>query len=178
DDDVIFGPYSRLRPNSHLKKGVKVGNFVEIKNAVMGRGSKSAHLTYIGDADVGSDVNFGCGSVVVNYDGYQKHRSRIGDGAFVGCNVNLISPVEIEDRAFLAAGSTINKPVPEGALAVARAGQRNIEGWVARREGRSGPDQADAPGSEGEEPSAEAATGTGKTGKASKKSGTAKAATR
>ncbi|MFP6640699.1 MAG: hypothetical protein VCC04_10690, partial [Myxococcota bacterium] len=175
DDDVIFGPYSRLRPNSHLKKGVKVGNFVEIKNAVMGPGSKSAHLTYIGDVDVGSDVNFGCGSVVVNYDGYQKHRSRVGDGVFVGCNVNLISPVEIEDRAFLAAGSTINKPVPEDALAVARTAQRNIEGWVARREGRASPE---GPESEVEQPIEEAASGTGNAEPVSKKSKTGQAGKR
>ena len=110
---------------------------MEIKNAVMGPGSKSAHLTYIGDADVGAGVNFGCGSVVVNYDGYEKHRSTVGEGPFVGCNVNLVSPVEIEPRAFLAAGSTITKSVPEDALAVARASQRTLEGWVARKEGRS-----------------------------------------
>ena len=116
--------------------GVKIGNFVEVKNSTLGPGSKSAHLTYIGDADVGSDVNFGCGSVVVNYDGYVKSRSQVGDGAFIGCNVNLISPVEIEARAFLAAGSTISLDVPEDALAVARARQRTIEGWVARKAGR------------------------------------------
>ncbi len=139
DAGVVFGPYSHLRPNSHLMAGVKIGNFVEIKNATMGPGSKSAHLTYIGDADVGRDVNFGCGSVVVNYDGYEKHRSKVGDGAFVGCNVNLVSPVEIAPRAFLAAGSTISHDVPTDALAVARAKQRNIEGWVARKEGRSKP---------------------------------------
>ena len=142
DDDVSFGPYSHLRPDSHLQEGVKIGNFVEIKNAVMGPGSKSAHLTYIGDADVGAGVNFGCGSVVVNYDGYEKHRSTVGDGAFVGCNVNLVSPVKVDARAFLAAGSTITKSVAEDALAVARAPQRMIEGWVARKEGRSGSSDA------------------------------------
>ncbi len=136
DDDVIFGPYSHLRPHSHLMDGVKIGNFVEVKNSTLGPGSKSAHLTYIGDADVGSNVNFGCGAVVVNYDGYAKSRSKVADGAFVGCNVNLISPVEIQARAFLAAGSTISQNVPADALGVARARQRNIEGWVARKEGR------------------------------------------
>ncbi len=136
DDDVIFGPYSHLRPHSHLMDGVKIGNFVEVKNSTLGPGSKSAHLTYIGDADVGSNVNFGCGAVVVNYDGYAKSRSKVADGAFVGCNVNLISPVEIHARAFLAAGSTISQNVPADALGVARARQRNIEGWVARKEGR------------------------------------------
>jgi bifunctional UDP-N-acetylglucosamine pyrophosphorylase/glucosamine-1-phosphate N-acetyltransferase len=136
DDDVIFGPYSHLRPHSHLMDGVKIGNFVEVKNSTLGPGSKSAHLTYIGDADVGSNVNFGCGAVVVNYDGYAKSRSKVADGVFVGCNVNLISPVEIQARAFLAAGSTISQNVPADALGVARARQRNIEGWVARKEGR------------------------------------------
>ncbi len=136
DDDVVFGPYSHLRPHSHLMDGVKIGNFVEVKNSTLGPGSKSAHLTYIGDADVGSNVNFGCGAVVVNYDGYAKSRSKVADGAFVGCNVNLISPVEIHARAFLAAGSTISQNVPADALGVARARQRNIEGWVARKEGR------------------------------------------
>ncbi|MAJ58594.1 MAG: UDP-N-acetylglucosamine diphosphorylase/glucosamine-1-phosphate N-acetyltransferase [bacterium TMED88] len=138
DEGVQFGPYSHLRPGSHLQFGVKVGNFVEIKNSTLGPRSKSAHLTYIGDADVGADVNFGCGSVVVNYDGYQKHRSVVGDGAFVGCNVNLISPVRVSEKAFLAAGSTITQDVPEDALGVARARQRNLDGWVARKEGRSG----------------------------------------
>ena len=139
DEGVVFGPYSHLRPGSHLKAGVKIGNFVEIKNSVLGPGSKSAHLTYIGDADVGAGVNFGCGSVVVNYDGYEKHRSVVGDEVFVGCNVNLVSPVVVEPHAFLAAGSTITKSVPEDALAVSRSRQRNIEGWVSKKEGRFAP---------------------------------------
>ena len=137
DDDVVFGPFAHLRPNCHLMTGVKIGNFVELKNSRMGPGSKSAHLSYIGDATVGAEVNFGCGSVVVNYDGYAKHHSTIGDHAFIGCNVNLISPVELAPHSFVAAGSTINLDVPEDALAVARARQRNIEGWVARKEGRA-----------------------------------------
>jgi bifunctional UDP-N-acetylglucosamine pyrophosphorylase/glucosamine-1-phosphate N-acetyltransferase len=137
EDDVHLGPYAHLRPNSHLMTGVRVGNFVEIKNSTLGPGTKSAHLTYIGDADVGADVNFGCGSVVVNYDGYHKHRSTVGDSAFIGCNVNLVSPVRVAPHAFLAAGSTITTDVPEDALAVGRARQRNIEGWVARKEGRA-----------------------------------------
>jgi len=154
DDDVQLGPYAHLRPHSHLMKGVKIGNFVEIKNSTLGPGSKSAHLTYIGDADVGADVNFGCGSVVVNYDGYQKHRSTVGDSAFVGCNVNLVSPVRIAPHAFLAAGSTITTDVPEDALAVGRARQRNIDGWVARKEGRpfSRPARTEARPAASEEP--------------------------
>jgi tetrahydrodipicolinate N-succinyltransferase len=117
--------------------GVKIGNFVEVKNSTLGPGSKSAHLTYIGDATVGSNVNFGCGSVVVNYDGYEKHHTLIGDEVFVGCNANLIAPLEIEPNAFLAAGSTITKAVPRDALGVARARQVNLPGWVARKEGRA-----------------------------------------
>ncbi len=136
DDGVVFGPMSHLRPGSHLGEGCKIGNFVEVKKSTLGKGSKAAHLTYIGDAKVGEDVNFGCGSVVVNYDGYEKHETVVGDGAFVGCNVNLIAPVEVGDRTFLAAGSTIGLDTPVDSLAVARAKQRNIEGWRARKEGR------------------------------------------
>ncbi len=166
DDDVVFGPYSHLRPNSHLMDGVKIGNFVEVKNSTLGPGSKSAHLTYIGDADVGSDVNFGCGSVVVNYDGYVKSRSKVADGAFIGCNVNLISPVEIKERAFLAAGSTISQDVPADALGVARARQRNLEGWVARKEGRrDSAGSASASPRSGEEPETETSAATGGPGK-------------
>ena len=137
DDDVTIGPSAHLRPGSHLEAGVKIGNYVEIKNSTLGKGSKAAHLGYIGDADVGAGVNFSCGAIVVNYDGYKKTRSKIGDGAFIGCNANLVSPVVIAARGFVAAGSTITKDVPEDALAVARDRQRNIEGWVARKEGRA-----------------------------------------
>lgn len=135
--DVVIGPSAHLRPGSVLGDGVKIGNFVEIKNSTLGPGAKAAHLGYIGDADVGAGVNFSCGAIVVNYDGYSKSRSTIGEGAFVGCNVNLVSPVEIEPHGFVAAGSTITKDVPRDALAVGRGRQRNIEGWVARREGRA-----------------------------------------
>ncbi len=134
--DVTIGPSAHLRPGNVLGDGVKIGNFVELKNSILGPGTKAAHLAYIGDADVGAGVNFSCGAIVVNYDGYRKTRSTIGDGAFIGCNANLVSPVEIEPHAFVAAGSTITKNVPAEALAVARDRQRNIEGWVARREGR------------------------------------------
>jgi len=137
DDQVEIGPSAHLRPGSHLGRGVKIGNYVEIKNSTLGPGTKAAHLGYIGDADVGEGVNFSCGAIVVNYDGVRKTRTEIGDGAFIGCNVNLVSPVRIEPQAFVAAGSTITKDVPEEALAVARERQRNIEGWVARRAGRS-----------------------------------------
>ena len=139
DDDVTIGPSAHLRPGSHLGAGVKIGNFVEVKNSRLGPGTKAAHLGYIGDADVGEGVNFSCGAIVVNYDGYRKSRSTIGDRAFIGCNANLVSPVEIGDHAFVAAGSTSTKDVPGDALAVARDKQRNIEGWVARKEGRAAP---------------------------------------
>lgn len=136
-NDVTIGPSAHLRPGSRLGEGVKIGNYVEIKNSTLGAGSKAAHLGYIGDADVGAGVNFSCGAIVVNYDGYKKTRSTIGDGAFIGCNANLVSPVEIAPRGFVAAGSTITKNVPTDALAVARDRQRNVEGWVARKEGRA-----------------------------------------
>lgn len=134
---AVIGPFARLRPGADIGAGARVGNFVEVKNAVLGEGTKAAHLTYIGDADVGARVNFGCGSVVVNYDGLAKYRTSVGDDVFIGCNVNLVSPVTIQSHSFLAAGSTINMEVPEGALAVARAKQRNVEGWMARREARA-----------------------------------------
>ncbi len=133
-DGVELGPNAHLRPGSELGEGVKIGNFVEVKNSRIGAGSKAAHLTYIGDADVGAGVNFGCGSVVVNYDGIAKHRTTVGDDVFIGCNVNLLSPVVIQDHTFLAAGSTIDREVPEYALGVARAKQRNVEGWAKRRQ--------------------------------------------
>jgi bifunctional UDP-N-acetylglucosamine pyrophosphorylase/glucosamine-1-phosphate N-acetyltransferase len=146
DDGVVLGPMAHLRPNCHLMAGVKIGNFVEIKNATLGEGTKSAHLTYIGDATVGAGVNFGCGTVVVNYDGLKKHHTTIEDGAFIGCNANLLAPVTVGKNAFVAAGTTVGNEVPEDALAVARVKQKNIEGWVARREGRE-PRRSAKPGS-------------------------------
>jgi len=136
DDEVEIGPLARLRPNCHLSRGVRIGNFVEIKNSNIGPGSKSAHLTYIGDADIGARVNLGCGTIVVNYDGKKKHRTTIEDGVFVGCNANLVSPVTLGENSFIAAGSTITKDVPEDALGLARSKQNNLEGWVAKRDGR------------------------------------------
>lgn len=133
EDDVDCGPFVKVRAGSKLCKGVHIGNFVEVKNSVVGEGTKCAHLTYVGDSDVGKNVNFGCGTVTVNYDGTNKHRCKIGEHAFIGCNTNLIAPVEIGDFAFTAAGSTITDDVPENALSVARAKQVNKEGWVTRK---------------------------------------------
>ncbi len=130
EEEVKIGPYSQVRPGSHLAKGVKIGNFVEIKNANLGEGTKSAHLTYIGDADIGARVNFGCGVVVVNYDGYAKHRTVVGDDAFIGCNTNLVAPIKVGNRAYTAAGSTVAIDVPDDALVIARARETVKEGRV------------------------------------------------
>lgn len=132
EDNVKIGPFCHVRPNSHLCSGVKIGDFVEIKNSTLGRDSHASHLTYIGDSDVGERVNFGCGTVTSNYNGYTKARCVIGDDAFIGCNTNLIAPVEIGNGGYTAAGSTITKDVPQGALGVARARQINMDGWVEK----------------------------------------------
>lgn len=131
--DTTVGPFAYLRPNSNVGSGCKVGDFVEIKNSTLGDGAKASHLTYIGDSDVGERVNLGCGVVFVNYDGSRKYRSVVEDGAFIGCNSNLVSPVHIGKNAYVAAGSTITKDVPEGALYVARARGKSLEGWVEKR---------------------------------------------
>lgn len=133
DDGATVGPFSQLRPGSHICRKVKIGDFVEIKNSVIGEGTSVAHLTYVGDSDVGRHVNFGCGVVTVNYDGQTKNRTKIGDYAFIGCNTNLIAPVEVGDGAYTAAGSTITKDVPAASLAVARSRQTNIDGWAKEK---------------------------------------------
>ena len=124
-----IGPFVHLRPNSIIDEGVKIGDFVEIKNSNIGTMTSIAHLTYVGDSDVGKDVNFGCGCVTANYDGIQKFRTKIGDHAFLGCNTNLIAPVEIGENAATGAGSTITKNVPANALAVERAETKLVQGW-------------------------------------------------
>jgi len=131
-DEVQLGPSAHLRPGSRLGAGVRIGNYVEVKNSQLGAGVKADHLSYIGDADVGAGASFGCGSVVVNYDGVHKHRTTVEENAFVGCNANLIAPVTIEANAFVAAGSTITETVPKDSLGVARAKQKNVEGWRLR----------------------------------------------
>lgn len=133
DEGCHIGPFAYIRPNSHIGANVKIGDFVEIKNATIGEGTKVSHLTYIGDADVGRDVNFGCGTVVVNYDGEKKHRTTIKDHAFIGCNTNLVSPVVIEENVYTAAGSTITQDVPKNSLAIARAKQENKAEWVTKK---------------------------------------------
>ncbi len=133
-DGTVVGPNAHLRPGNVLGRNVRIGNFVEVKNSVLGDGVKADHLSYIGDADVGPEASFGCGAIVVNYDWITKHRTRVGARARIGCNVNLVAPVEVAADAAVAAGSTITKNVPEGALAVGRSReQSHIEGWTARR---------------------------------------------
>ena len=123
------GPFAYIRPNCEIGNEIKVGDFVEIKNSKIADGTKISHLTYVGDSDVGSKVNFGCGTVTVNYDGVNKHRTVIGDNVFIGCNANLVAPVTINDHAFIAAGSTITDDVESDALAIARARQVVKSGW-------------------------------------------------
>ncbi len=135
--ETSVGPFAYLRPKSKVGKKCKVGDFVEVKNSNIGDGSKASHLTYIGDADVGKNVNLGCGVVFVNYDGTNKARSIVEDNAFVGCNVNLVSPVTVKSGAYVAAGSTITEDVSENSLAIARQRQANIEDWVSKRNNRS-----------------------------------------
>ncbi|MGN1334424.1 MAG: UDP-N-acetylglucosamine diphosphorylase [Anaerovoracaceae bacterium] len=127
------GPFAYMRPKSRVGKNCKVGDFVEIKNSSLGDGSKASHLTYIGDSDVGYDVNLGCGVVFVNYDGTSKYRSTVGDGAFIGCNSNLVSPVTVGDGAYVAAGSTVTEDVEADALYIARSKGVKKQGWVSSR---------------------------------------------
>lgn len=129
---VNIGPFAHIRPESSISDDVKIGNFVEIKKAQFGKGSKASHLSYIGDAEVGSNVNLGCGSITVNYDGKNKYLTKIEDGVFVGCNSNLVAPVTIGKGAYVAAGSTITQDVPEEALSIARARQVNKENYVQK----------------------------------------------
>lgn len=131
-DEVTAGPYVHLRPDTVIGNKVKIGNFVEVKNSNVGTGTKLPHLTYIGDSDIGSGVNMGCGCITVNYDGKKKHRTVIEDNAFVGCNTNLVAPVTVKAGCYIGAGSTITKEVPENSLGIARAKQKNIEGWAEK----------------------------------------------
>jgi len=122
-------PFTRMRPGTELKEKAKVGNFVETKNTVLGKGSKASHLTYLGDTVTGENVNVGAGTITCNYDGANKHKTLIGDGAFIGSNSSLVAPVEIGAGATIGAGSTITKAAPADALTVARGKQVTVEGW-------------------------------------------------
>lgn len=127
-----IGPYAYIRPGSKIGKSVKIGDFVEIKNSSIGNGTKVSHLSYIGDADLGENINVGCGTVTVNYDGFSKNNIKIANNSFIGCNANLIAPLSIGENAYIAAGSTITDDVPSGALAIARDKQKNKEGYAKK----------------------------------------------
>ncbi|NOG30248.1 bifunctional UDP-N-acetylglucosamine diphosphorylase/glucosamine-1-phosphate N-acetyltransferase GlmU [Lysinibacillus fusiformis] len=131
-EDVAVGPFAHIRPLSDIGSHVKIGNFVEVKKSKLGNDTKVSHLSYIGDAEIGSNVNVGCGSITVNYDGKNKYKTIIEDDVFVGCNTNLVAPVKVGKGSFIAAGSTITKEVPEDALAIARARQENKPNYVSK----------------------------------------------
>ena len=132
------GPFARLRPGSVLGEGVHIGNFVETKNATLDAGVKAGHLAYLGDVTIGTETNVGAGTIVANFDGVNKHQSRIGAGVFIGSNSTIIAPRTVGDAAFIAAGSAVHDDVPEGAMAVARGKQRTLEGWSKRYWGGMG----------------------------------------
>ncbi|MGE5629535.1 MAG: bifunctional UDP-N-acetylglucosamine diphosphorylase/glucosamine-1-phosphate N-acetyltransferase GlmU [Caulobacteraceae bacterium] len=135
-EGTTVGPFAYIRPGNKIGRHARIGDFVEMKNSNFGDHSKASHLTYVGDGDVGSHVNLGCGVVFVNYDGKKKSRTVVGDNCFVGCNVNLIAPVKVNAGSYIAAGTTVTDEVPEGSLAVGRARQVNKEGWVSKRENK------------------------------------------
>ncbi len=134
DEGTTVGPFAYIRPNCNIGKKVRVGDFVELKNSNIGDGTKISHLTYVGDSDVGKNINFGCGTVTVNYDGKNKHRTVIEDNAFIGCNTNLIAPVKVGKGAYTAAGSTITNDVPASSLAIARERQVVKENWSLEKD--------------------------------------------
>ncbi|MEX1196486.1 MAG: bifunctional UDP-N-acetylglucosamine diphosphorylase/glucosamine-1-phosphate N-acetyltransferase GlmU [Pseudohongiellaceae bacterium] len=129
ESDISVGPFARIRPGTELKKGSKIGNFVETKKSIIGAGSKVNHLSYIGDTEMGRDVNVGAGTITCNYDGANKHRTTVGNGVFIGSNTAIVAPVTLHDGVTIAAGSTITADVPQDQLGVARGRQRNIDGW-------------------------------------------------
>jgi bifunctional UDP-N-acetylglucosamine pyrophosphorylase/glucosamine-1-phosphate N-acetyltransferase len=129
----IIGPFARLRPETDLAEGVHLGNFVETKKARMGKGTKANHLSYLGDADIGSGVNVGAGTITCNYDGVHKHLTTLGDGVFIGSDTQLVAPVSVGAGAYIGAGSTIVRDVPANSLSLSRAPQVVKEGWAAAK---------------------------------------------
>ena len=128
-DRAVIGPFARLRPGTELASDTKIGNFVETKKTLVGKGSKINHLSYVGDAELGEEVNIGAGTITCNYDGVNKHKTSLGDKVFIGSNSTLVAPINVDKGGFVAAGSTVTSKVPEDSLAVGRAKQRNIDGW-------------------------------------------------
>ena len=135
-EGTTVGPFAYIRPGNNIGKYARIGDFVEMKNSNFGDYSKASHLTYVGDGDVGSNVNLGCGVVFVNYDGKHKNRAYVGDNSFIGCNVNLIAPVKVNANSYVAAGTTVTKDVPQDSLAIGRVRQENKEGWVVTKENK------------------------------------------
>jgi bifunctional UDP-N-acetylglucosamine pyrophosphorylase/glucosamine-1-phosphate N-acetyltransferase len=133
DDRVIIGPFARLRPENHLKAGARIGNFVELKKSTVGEGTKAMHLSYLGDAKIGTKSNIGAGTITCNYDGFHKFPTSIANKVFIGSDSALVAPVRIGDGAYVAAGSTITDNVPSDALAIARGRQANKPGWAAKK---------------------------------------------
>jgi len=138
DDGGIMGPFCHLRPASHTMKGAHVGNFVELKKTTLGTGSKANHLSYLGDCEIGTGANIGAGTITCNYDGFNKMRTEIGDRAFIGSDTQLVAPVKVGTDAYVAAGTTVTRDVPDGALAISRVDQKHIEGYAARKRARAG----------------------------------------
>lgn len=138
DDGCVMGPFCHLRPASRAMKGAHVGNFVELKKTVLGTGSKANHLTYLGDCTIGSGANIGAGTITCNYDGFSKMPTEIGDGAFIGSDTQLVAPVKVGAGAYVAAGTTVTGDVPDGALAISRVDQKNVDGYAARKRARAG----------------------------------------
>jgi len=133
DDGVIIGPFARLRPNNHLKAGARIGNFVELKKSTIGEGTKAMHLSYLGDAKIGTKSNIGAGTITCNYDGFHKYPTSIGNKVFIGSDTALVAPVRVGDGAYVAAGSTITANVPSDGLGIARGRQVNKPGWAAKK---------------------------------------------
>ncbi len=134
EEGASIGPLAHLRPLSEVKTGARIGNFVEVKKSVIGKGTKASHLAYIGDSILGKEVNIGAGTITCNYDGFEKHQTIIGDRVFVGSNVELVAPVKVGNNSSIGAGTTVTKDVPEGALAISRVKQKTIEGWNKKME--------------------------------------------
>lgn len=132
-DYTTVGPFAYVRPNTCVGDHCRIGDFVELKNSTIGSKTKVSHLTYVGDSDLGKDINLGCGVVFVNYDGKNKQRSTVEDGAFIGCNTNLVAPVHVGKEAYIAAGATVTEDIPAGAMHIARARGTTKEGWVDKR---------------------------------------------
>jgi len=141
-EGAIVGPYARLRPGAKIDENVHIGNFVEVKNARLEKGAKANHLAYLGDARIGAGANIGAGTITCNYDGFDKHFTDIGAGAFIGSNASLVAPVSVKDGAYVAAGSVITKEVEADALALTRAPQRDVPGWADKFRSRKRAEKA------------------------------------